>query len=222
MPSSPPCSRSATNSRFTASTVARSRVTQSTPGGQVALKLSRSRPKWNRTKTMTREEGHRRHRLARPELDRQVLAEDRERGARHRYEARGAPRVGRARRAGRERLAPAPQAEREVRPPRARPPRRGSRARGCAPAARPISGSSSPAAAGSRPARGSSSSSSGGSCSTARATAARCTIPRESSRTGSSARRPSPTRSRSSLDALVRRRRGGAPGSQVLARLSSR
>ena len=48
-----------------------------------------------------------------------------------------------------------------------------------------MSGSTSSLAAGSRLARGSSSNSSSGSCRTARATATRCTMPRESVRSGS-------------------------------------
>ena len=63
------------------------------------------------------------------------------------------------------------------------------------PLPRPSSGTTCATAAGSRFASGSSSSSSSGSCRTARATARRWTIPRESSATGSSARACMPTAS---------------------------
>ena len=52
-PSMPPCSRSVTNSRFTPSTVARIRVTQSTPAARSPSSELRWRPKWNNTNTVT-------------------------------------------------------------------------------------------------------------------------------------------------------------------------
>ena len=77
-------------------------------------------------------------------------------------------------------------------------------------AARPMSGSTAPAAPGSRFASGSSSSSSSGSCSTARQIATRCAMPRESVRSGSSPRRVIPTASSS-----VSIRAGSAPCSRA-------
>ena len=86
------------------------------------------------------------------------------------------------------------------------------------PEPRPISGSTSSLAAGSRFARGSSSSRSSGSCSSARHTATRCTIPRESVRTGSSARRSIPTAASSSSPRSRATPCSAAWNAQVLAR----
>ena len=138
---------------------------------------------------------------------------------------RAAARITRTGPAGRQavasagdRDAPRPQPEHDVRSRPGHPRRRGSRAPACVPTARPISGSSRSAAAGSRLARGSSSSSTGGSCSTARATARRCTMPRDSSATGSSARRARPHGIQQLVHPLRARRRAGARGRKVLAR----
>ena len=82
-----------------------------------------------------------------------------------------------------------------------------------------MSGCTCATAAGSRFDSGSSSSSSSGSCRIARATARRCTIPRESSATGSSARRSMPTASStlSTRSAAVRDRVQARVVAQVLA-----
>ena len=199
------------------STAANSSVTHSTPAASSPSTERRSSAKWKSTKVETlnssiagtaspvRSSTRRSLRTSAPTARLTAVPlpiAPRLTSARRRGLSAGAGRRA-ARARGRPRRAPARRRGRSARAWRR------SRARS---AARPA-----PAAPGSRLASGSSSSSSSGSCSSARQIATRCAIPRDSERTGSSARRAIPTASSSSS---ARRRHVVQPRveAQVLAR----
>ena len=124
-PSKPPSSRSVANSRFIPSTAANSSVTHSTPAAR-----SPSTSRWFEREVeehegAEREQRHRRHRLARAQLEQQVLAH--ERGDR-RVSRVQPPQVGRAHlfRRGDELGAAGAQAEDDVGLRQRRPRRRAS------------------------------------------------------------------------------------------------
>ena len=205
--SKPPCSRSATNRRLIASIAANSSVAVSTPAASWPAERRLVQREVEDHERGHREQHHRRHRLERAQLEQQVLAQDGERRphvAPHRVMLKATPsrvqsRVTRTAPAacsgvelGRrpdERRAPVAQRQHEV----GLGERRlrvvaGDHAGGaaCAPDQRLDQLGGAPDrgwSAARRAAAGS------GRCSTARATASRCTMPRLSSRTGSSARR---------------------------------
>ena len=198
--SKPPCSRSATKTRLIARIAANSTVASRTPAARRTGEALAVEPEAEEHERGGREQQHRRHRLERPQLDAQVLGEDRPVGAQHRpplddrarvgeRQRRGRPGVGdravRAQGQHRRRASASPASISWVTTTRVRP------------GAGPSSSSTTPAAPRSRWERGSSSSSSSGSWTSARQIAARCSMPAERLRTSSSPRRAMPARSSS-------------------------